>query len=148
MSLEKVRIIVKRPKEKAQILEVPKGYRGNVIKQFIGEDNYVEYVRMSSDGLLSLAIDEEGLLKELETNFYLETNTFPIQRMVGVAVFFRVEYVNVFEKEIFDYTLEDLTDEDIEHINKSLDEKYQAELEKIFDKLDNNHFNGFGFRLF
>ena len=128
---EKVRIVVKRPNEDFEIVEVDKGYRfKNAIEPFVHER--CDFVKCSNDGLLTVAVDEEGLLKGLEPNFYMETNHFPAECLVGVAVFTRIEYVNVFTTEIYDYTLTDLTDEDIEHIKKTLDKDYQVYVGNVY----------------
>ncbi len=130
-----VRIAVKEPNKDVKIVEVKKGYRSKTLKPFIPSTDYsLQYVVCGDDALLTMGVDEDGLLKNLETNFYIESNHFACEKIVGSVVFSRVEYVNVFEQEVYDYVLDDLTDEDIKYINMMLDEDYQKDLKKLFEE--------------
>ena len=137
MEKEKVRIAVKRPNEDYEIVEVDKGFRSDILKKFIpslSDYDRCDFVRCSKDGLFTVGVDEEGLLKELETNFYIETSNFPAERLVGVAVFTRVAYVNPCVEEIYDFTLVDLTDDDIRHIEETLNKEYQEKISKTYSE--------------
>lgn len=129
-----MRVAVKLVGEPLKIVATHKKYRGDCVKEYIGKDEYIEYLRLSEDGTLSLAANENGLPMELPANFLLSTTSpyFPIQVMVGTIVFVRTKYVNVWEKEIWDYEVEDLTDEDIKCIENILAPERQAELKKRF----------------
>lgn len=129
-----MRIAVKLVGEPLKIVDTHKKYRGDCVKQYIGMDEYIEYLRLNSDGTLSLAANENGLPMELPANFLLATTSpyFPIQVMVGTIVFVRTKYVNVWEKEIWDYEVEDLTDEDIKAIEDILNPERQQVLQRKF----------------
>lgn len=135
----KIRIAIKEPNKPLQIVMVEEGYRSETVKKYI--DGYVQFVGLDGGKkLLTMGVDEDGLSKELPTNFYLATNNFPSERIVGVAVFTRHKYVNVFMEEIYDYTLEDLTDLDIKSIERMLGEEYQREVEQIYKNNGGNTF--------
>lgn len=114
--------------------ETQEKYRTDACQKYTGEGHRVEYVRLNEEGTLCLAVNEDGLPLQLETNFYLKLNNplFPFQKMVGTVCFVRHKYVNVYEEEIWDYEVEDLTDEDIAYINKLLDAEYQGEVEFLY----------------
>lgn len=135
----KIRIAIKEPNKPLQIVMVEEGYRTETVKKYI--DGYVQFVGLDGEKrLLTMGVDEDGLAKELPTNFYLATNNFPSEKIVGVAVFTRHKYVNVFMEDIYDYTLEDLTDLDIKSIERMLGEEYQREVEQIYKDNGGNTF--------
>lgn len=135
----KIRIAIKEPNKPLQIVMVEEGYRTETVKKYI--DGYVQFVGLDGEKrLLTMGVDEDGLAKELPTNFYLATNNFPSEKIVGVAVFTRHKYVNVFMENIYDYTLEDLTDLDIKSIERMLGEEYQREVEQIYKDNGGNTF--------
>lgn len=111
-------------------------YRSDCCKSFIGntaDGDRCDFVGLNKDGLF-LAVDEEGLLKSLPINFFLEMDNprHPIQKMVGTGVFVRIKPVNIFEEEIWDYEVIDLTQRDMVFISTLLSDKYQAELKANF----------------
>lgn len=135
----KIRIAIKEPNKPLQIVMVEEGYRTETVKKYI--DGYMQFVGLDGEKrLLTMGVDEDGLAKELPTNFYLATNNFPSEKIVGVAVFTRHKYVNVFMENIYDYTLEDLTDLDIKSIERMLGEEYQREVEQIYKDNGGNTF--------
>lgn len=135
----KIKIAIKEPNKPLKIVMIEEKYRTNAVKSFL--DGYAQFVGLDGGkGLLSVGVDEDGLMKQLPTNFYLSTNLFASEKIVGVAVFTRHKYVNVFEQEVYDYELEDLTDEDIESIEKMLGEEYQSKVEEIYKKKGGNTF--------
>lgn len=110
-------------------------YRSDCCTKIMGlkEFDRCDYIALSNDGLF-LALDEEGLLKDLPINFYIETTStdFPIQKMVGTAVFVRIKPVNVWEHEIWDFEVEPMTTKDCFLVANILNEEYQASLQKRF----------------
>lgn len=135
----KIRIAIKEPNKPLEIVMVEEGYRTETVKHFL--DGYVQFIGLDGGKrLLTMGVDEDGLSKELPTNFYLATNNFPFEKIVGMAVFTRHKYVNVFEKNIYDYTLEDLTDLDIKSIERMLGEEYQRKVGQIYKDNGGNTF--------
>ena len=138
--MDRVRIAIKKPNEPLEIIDVQRGYRSDTVKKFIN-NAYPQFVGLDGGkGLFFMGVDEDGLMKNLPTNFYIRTNNFPSEKIVGVAVFTRHKYVNVYIEDVYDYILEDLTDEDIEHINAMLGEEYQKEHEVLYNKNGGNTF--------
>ena len=78
-------------------------------------------------------MNEDGLAMELPVNFLLSTTSahFPIQKMVGTVVFIRTKPVNGWG-EIYDYEVDDLTDEDIARIEHILSSLIQSRLRRQF----------------
>lgn len=130
------RILVKRVGCDLQEVSLPGDeivYRDDAMKRFINTEYRVEYVPLTPDGLFCLAVDEDGLHKNLEQNFLLKMNSpyWPIQKIVGTAVFVRrkpVEHCG----EIWDYEVTDLTDEDIDLANSIIHERNQVEWKSQF----------------
>lgn len=129
-----MRIAVKEVGGELQILECDEKYRTECVNKFIERGHGVDFVKLSEDGLLSLGVDAEGLMRELPVNFLLAMYNpmYPIQKMVGRVVFTRIKYVNPCLEEIWDYEIEDLRDEDIETIKQVLGEEYQNRLKEQF----------------
>ena len=131
-----MRIAIKEVGKPLEIREVTDVYRGDCCRNIIdvGDWGTVEYVRMSHDGTMCMAVDEDGLMKRLPLNFLFASNNphFPIQKIVGTAVFVRTKYVNVYEQEVYDYEVDNLTDDDIKVIEGMLGEKEQSVLGKMF----------------
>lgn len=128
----KVRIAVKKPGCDLEIIEVEQGYRTDTAKKFMDNAQWVEYVMLTRDGLLTFGVDEDGKPKGLETNFYISTNHFPAERIVGTAVFTRVREETGTD-EIWDYEIEDLTEADIASIRQTLDPARQIKLSGLYD---------------
>jgi len=129
-----MRIAVKEVGKELSIVETSEKYRTDCVKAYTGKNESAEFILMTEDGTLCMGVNENGLMLELETNFLMHLNNphFPYQKIVGPVVFTRHKYVDVFKQEIWDYELEDLTDEDIERIRYILGEEYQAEVAKKF----------------
>lgn len=109
-----MKILVKEPQKKPVIIDFEGKYRTDVEK-LIGDGNctmeFVHIVRNEVD----MIVDEDGLPKELPFNFFIN-HMYPIQAIVGTVVFCRYQWENSDEKEIYDYELRDLTEQDIEYI--------------------------------
>ena len=110
-------------------------YRSDCCNEIVGVGKYdrCDYIALSNDGLY-LAVDEEGLCKDLPLNFYIHVNNpyYPIQKIVGTAVFVRIKPVNTFTQSIWDYEVEPLRDNDKITILELLDEEYQTKLAELF----------------
>lgn len=129
-----MKVIVKRPNKPIEIVDIDCKYR-NEVSKLIGDNIINEYVHIKTNEL-TLVVDELGMVKELPLNFMLETTSlhYPIQMIVGTAVFCRYQYENPWEKEIWDYELMDITEEDIQIVNKILENRNQLFLTQEFMK--------------
>lgn len=134
-----MRIAVKEVGKELAIVDTEERYRTDCAKKFIGRESTVEFVKINGNGTFSLGVNEDGLALDLPINFLLGMNNpyFPIQKMVGTVVFVRCKYANPYLEKIWDYEVEDLTDEDIECINLLLGEEYQSALAKKFKDYGN-----------
>ena len=128
-----MRIAIKKVGEELQIIESNKKYRTETVQEYIGKEYYPEFIYKNREGTLSLGINEDGLRLGLPINFLMAIKSpyWPIQKMVGTAVFLRTKPVDGCG-EIYDYEVDDLTDEDIEKIKEDLDEDTQKFLQEHF----------------
>lgn len=128
------KVAVKEIGKPLRIVESFLRYRTDSTKEYIGKENLVQFIRINNSGTLVLGVDENGLLRELPCNFLLSTSNpyFPIQKIVGTAVFVRTKPVNGYIGEIEDFEIEDLTDDDIEIITDLLSYKVQKTLSLQF----------------
>lgn len=129
-----MRIAIKEVGKELVITDTKQKYRSDCVREFVGQDSTVEFVKMNEDGTFALGVNEDGLAMELPTNFLLGTLNpyFPIQKMVGTVVFVRCKYANPYVEEIWDYEVEDLTEDDLECINLILSGEYQKGLAERF----------------
>lgn len=129
-----MRIVIKEVGKEMQVVETSEKYRMNCVKEYIGKENIAEFVPIGPDGSLSLGVNEEGILMNLPTNFLLSMlNPFyPIQKIVGTAVFVRTKPVNWEDGEIWDLEVTDLTEADIDMIRIILSPKLQVSLQNRF----------------
>lgn len=126
-----MKIAIKEVGKDLQIVETDKKYRTECDKEYTGKDHYVDFVQIGEN--LLLGVNEDGLALELPINFLLGTTCahFPIQKMVGTVVFIRTKPVNGWD-EIYDYEVDDLTDEDIARIEHILSSLVQSRLRRQF----------------
>lgn len=116
-------------------------YRSDVFKEFI-KDAYLESVTIydnpQESSFLAMLVDEDGLLKELPTNFYLELDNplFPIQKIVGKVMFVRVKKLSLLE-EAYDYEVIDLTEGDKIRLAFVFGDNYQSKLKEMFIRNNN-----------
>ena len=132
-------IAYKEPGKLINLEATTKQYRSDCCNQLVGVSNHgrCSYVALTTDGLF-LACDEDGLAKELPLNFYIEVNSkyFPIQKIVGNAVFVRIKPVDIYTQSIWDYEIEPLTKRDLFLIANILRDDYQGILKKKFQTTD------------
>lgn len=119
-----MKIAVKEAGKELQILETKEKYIRDCVSRFIGEDAYVELIRMNQDNTLRLGIDEDGVFKKLPLNFRMEMTSpvCSISKILGTAVFVRIKEKS---RDHYDYEVADLTDQDMELIRLVLDRNYQ-----------------------
>lgn len=130
-------IVIKKVKENKEVISTDKRYVGD-LKEYLNADFYPESVELSSKGLFC-CVDEDGYPKNLDFNIFIPTLSpdFPIQRLVGNVVFYRVKPVN-YSGEIYDYEIGELTEKDLEIINKILSEDEQKRYNKMFNVMYNS----------
>lgn len=130
-------IVIKRVNESREVLNIEKRYVGD-LKEYVNADFYPEFVQLSSSGLYC-CVDEDGYPKNLDFNIFIPTlnPNYPIQRLVGNVVFYRLKPVN-YDGEIYDYEIDNLTEKDLEIINQILDEDEQKRYEKMFNAMYNS----------
>ena len=130
-------IVIKKVKENKEVISTDKRYVGD-LKEYLNADFYPESVELSSKGLFC-CVDEDGYPKNLDFNIFIPTLSpdFPIQRLVGNVVFYRVKPVN-YSGEICDYEIGELTEKDLEIINKILSEDEQKRYNKMFNVMYNS----------
>lgn len=129
-----MKIATKEVGKPLQITASDEEYRTDCTRKVLGEDTTVQFLRLDAKGTLFMGIDEDGLMLNLPLNFLLsvQSPTYPIQKIVGTAVFMRTKYASPWMP-ITDYEVEDLTDDDITYINRLLDEKHQQKLTAMFE---------------
>lgn len=128
------KIAIKEINKSVQIEGTKRKYRTDCVKDYIGKDNYVQFISLNATGTLLLGVDDEGLMKKMPTNFFIHTShpCYPIQVVVGTAVFLRVKPVDEYAESIWDLELEDITNEDLDAIEKMLDDQMQEQLKGNF----------------
>lgn len=132
-------IAIKRPNEALELTHIDGEYRCDVRKVYDKDPEdytYLQYVtiRESGDRVLALAVDEDGLGKNLPSNFHMllrSGNHSFYDTIVGTAVFLAYRWEDPYEKEIYDFELLDLNKEDIQAINHLLSTQTQQKYRTI-----------------
>lgn len=110
--IEKVnpRILKKEPGKEPEIIEVDARYLCDLVKPFFGEGVTMERVALNHERTLWMLVDEDGLYKNLPLNFLMSSGSphFPIQKIVGTALFVESNYADIWSEEIYDYEINDL----------------------------------------
>lgn len=77
-----MKIAVKEVGKELQIVETSQKYRTDCAKEYTGKEDRAEYVKLNNNGTLVIAVNENGLLHEMPTNFLLATTNpkYPIQK--------------------------------------------------------------------
>lgn len=105
-------------------------YMTKCYKNFV--DSYPDKVIMEYEpgkGSLVCLVDGDGLAKELPINFLMKTQLC-VEKIVGTVVFMRLKELNGWDP--YDYEVDELTEEDKRHIEKTLDAEIQKKLEKHY----------------
>lgn len=127
------KIAIKKPGCSLEHLDFDGTYRCDVKPLLNGksEGTTLEYVmlRQTKDGrCLCMVCDENGRFKQLPHNFSMITQSGGykfLSEIVGTVVFVCYQWENVWEKEIYDFELLDLNDDEISIVNTILGELYQ-----------------------
>lgn len=118
-----------------QIVECDEVNRLNYAKNFLGNVT-VAFVRLNEDSTFWLACDEDGLMKQLEFNFFLEVAGFRCSRIdaiVGDVVFIKTKPINQMH-ETKDYEVTDITADDYKLFMSLLSQKKQLVLYEKYKK--------------
>jgi len=128
-----MKIIIKRVGKEPEMMNVNAVYRCDVISMI--NTDLTDTIHLSEDTLFRMWVDEEGLIKQLDLNFFIATNNpfFPIQTIVGDVIFARIKKPD-YTKELYDYELDNITKEDILHMDKLLKPHYQYGLYQEYMK--------------
>lgn len=118
------------------IVDIDEKYRTNFARKLIGQDSYIQCVRLDNAGTFFLAVDEDGLAKQLDPNFFIELHGFEESRIdpiVGDVVFIKTKPLN-YEEDNYDYEVVDITVEDFKIFMNLLNPKKQQDLFERFKK--------------
>lgn len=123
-----MKVIVKEVGKKLVVRDIDCKYR-NECGDLIEKNITKEYVTIK-DKELYMVVDEDGINKNLSLNFLISTNNpfYPVQIIVGDVVFCRIKWENPLEKELYDFEVANITEEDLKEVAELLDVKYQREL--------------------
>lgn len=122
-----MKVAVKLPGKHIEIKEFDGVYCCDCEKLILDEGRLSQQVELNilqDDYRLALLCDEEGLLRNLPLNFYVpmtDGKTIENIPIVGPVVFFRYKWENPFTQEMWDFKMEDLTDDDINWLSSCFD---------------------------
>lgn len=127
------KIAIKRPRCALEPLAFEGTYRSDVRPLLDGQSGYVtlQYVmlRQTPEGrCLCMVCDEDGRYKQLPHNFSMITKSGGykfLSPIVGTVVFVCYRWEDVWSKEIYDFELLDLNDDEVSIINTILSDQYQ-----------------------
>lgn len=121
-----MQIIVKEVGKECHIVDTNEKYRMNACKPYFA-DSYIEFVRITDT--LYMAVDEDGLMKGLPLNFYIEfnSNMYPIQPIKGNAVFVNTKPLNKnpYMEEIKDLEVDEMGERELEIIKRITSDDYR-----------------------
>lgn len=132
-----MRVVVKEPGKPIEVKETTEKYMTDCGKYFI-PDGDIRRLGMFDE--VYFLYDDEACYKDLETCFYLFSPrlAIPIQEIKGTIVFCRLKPVSSFEG-IWDYEVDEMTDEDIEKSTEILSidtlEKLKEYVEKVMKEI-------------
>lgn len=127
-----MRIIKKQVNKPYEMIEFKGKYVCETKKAASGDIEHIERVLLNNN--IIMIVDEDGHLKALPHNFYLSLPhhiNFPIHDIIGTAIFAKVKPLP-FTEEVYDYEVDDLSDNDIELIKNILSEDNQKVLSDKF----------------
>ena len=130
-----MRIIKKQVNKPYEIIEFEGKYVCEAKTAASNDIEYIERVLLNSN--IMMIGDEDGHRKALPHNFYLPLPhhiNFPVHDILGTAVFAKVKPLP-FMEEVYDYEVDDLSDDDIELIANILSEDNQKVLSDKFKEI-------------
>lgn len=110
-----------------EILETNAKYFQECAKAYLGDETYIESCYIDGTQFM-MAVDEDGICKNLPHNFYMRftNDDFPVQKIVGDALFIRCKPARSWG-EIYDYEVGNITKSDIAWVRDILDEDRQKQ---------------------
>ena len=95
----------------------------------------MERVALNRNRTFWMLVDEDGLSKRLPRNFLLATENgyFPVQKIVGTAVFVKSKFADILNDLIYDYKVDDLDESYQQAIRSILSDDVQQMLDKKFE---------------
>ena len=140
--METHKIAIKRPGCSLEPLSFDGTYRCDVKPLLNGkaEGTTLEYVmlRQTPDGrCLCMVCDENGRYKQLPYNFSMITKSGSykfLSQIVGTVVFVCYRWEDVWAKEIYDFELLDLNDDELSIINTIFADQYQQRVKEMGQK--------------
>lgn len=130
-----MQIIVKEVGKEYCTVDTNERYRMNACKPYI--EGYIEFVRITDT--LYMAVDEDGLMKSLPLNFYVEFNSHmnPIQPIVGNVVFVNTKPLtkNPYKEEIEDLEVEEMGEKELEIIKLITSDDYKKLCKERYGEL-------------
>lgn len=135
-------ILVKEPGKPAEVRTTDAFYLCDLKGLFPGGSSFtMERVSLNKEHTLWMLVDEDGLAKELPLNFLMPMDHayFPIQKIVGTAVFVRTKPADVWNEEIYDYEVANLPENQAQAIQGIFSEDTQAQLHGKFSDYGKGH---------
>lgn len=130
----KFHVIKKEPGKDPEVVEVDVTYLCDLAKLFFGDHVTMQRIALDRVRTFWLLVDEDGLLKDLPRNFLLPMGGFhPVQKIVGTAIFARSKPADIWNKEIYDYEVDDLNEKYQQAINAILSDNTQQALASTFE---------------
>ena len=135
-------ILVKEPGKPAEVRTTDAFYLCDLKGLFPGGSSFtMERVSLNKEHTFWMLVDEDGLAKELPLNFLMPMDHayFPIQKIVGTAVFVRTKPADVWNEEIYDYEVANLPENQAQAIQGIFSEDTQAQLHGKFSDYGKSH---------
>lgn len=129
-----MKILQKKVGSDIEILSTERKYICDCISDHISDKVFAQRIKI--DDNIILVCDEEGIFKNLPANFYLPffyPESIRVTPIRGDVLFIK-QSKNYNMGEIYDYEVEDLTEEDIFKIEAILHEDIQKKLKNICEK--------------
>lgn len=130
-----MKIVQKTPFSSPVIADCKYKAHFDVAQEFLGKDNWFQFIVLNNDEEFLLCLDENALIKDLDFNFYIKTNNpiMPIQKVCGTAIFIRIS-TNIASDTEVDYKVKNLKKDDLYFIKQLLSSATQEELEQEYKK--------------
>lgn len=130
-----MKVMVKEVGKPLAVVDAKEKYFGDCVRSYLGKDITVERVYLDGTEFM-MGVDEDGLMKQLPLNFLMSMQNpiYPVQYIVGTVVFARCKPCNLYEEEIWDFEVTDVTEEDIKRIEGYLNDYYQSALRLAVQK--------------
>lgn len=128
-----MRILVKEPGKPVEIKETSERYMSDAGRLYIPNGDIRHFVLYGS---VCFLFDDEACFKDLERNFILFNPRLiiPVQEIRGTVVGCKLKPVNPLE-EIWDYEVDELSDEDIENVSEIFSIEDEEKLEEYIKKI-------------